>query len=207
MWWKDNPELLFNPFVAFVYDIAAWPFVFMARERIASYLKDTPQDTEVLEVGVGTGMVSSYLTQDKRLKVTGIDPSDAMLNIARKRVGDSATILPDRAERLPMASSSFDVVVMCYTLRHINPDKLETAMSEVSRVLRTGGKFIVVDLHLPLMGAFPAGIEPPNPSYTILGPWAVYSVESFIHYAYSQGFSCEDVSYFPLSFAVLLRKV
>jgi phosphatidylethanolamine/phosphatidyl-N-methylethanolamine N-methyltransferase len=100
----------------------------------------------VLEVGVGTGISLPYYSQNCR--VTGIDISEAMLQVARQRVADDRLVQVESlevmdAEHLTFADGSFDVVVAQYVVNTVpNP---EAALDEFLRVLRPGGELIIVN--------------------------------------------------------------
>ena len=100
----------------------------------------------VLEVGVGTGISLPYYSPQCR--VTGIDISEAMLQVARQRVADDQLAHVESlqvmdAERLTFADASFDVVVAQYVVNTVpNP---EAALDEFLRVLRPGGELIIVN--------------------------------------------------------------
>jgi phosphatidylethanolamine/phosphatidyl-N-methylethanolamine N-methyltransferase len=100
----------------------------------------------VLEVGVGTGIALPYYSPNCR--VTGIDISEAMLEVAKQRVAvdrlehvESLEVMD--AERLAFADASFDVVVAQYVVNTV-PDP-EAALDEFLRVLRPGGELVIVN--------------------------------------------------------------
>ena len=99
---------------------------------------------EVLEVAVGTGLnLPSY---PEGVTVTGIDLSDGMLDIARARadeLGRAVTLQQADAHHLPFVDASFDTVVCTFGLCAI-PD-IDAAVDEMVRVLRPGGRLILVD--------------------------------------------------------------
>lgn len=98
----------------------------------------------VLEVAVGTGLNLPFYPATAT--VTGIDLSDGMLAIARARadqLGRAATLRRGDAQALPCADESFDTVVCTFGLCAI-PDA-GTAIEEMVRVLRPGGRLILVD--------------------------------------------------------------
>ncbi|WP_286899721.1 class I SAM-dependent methyltransferase [Thermocrispum sp.] len=98
----------------------------------------------VLEVAVGTGLNLPHYPPDVRL--TGIDFSAQMLALAERRatgLGRPITLLRADAQRLPLADDSFDTVVCTFGLCAI-PDH-EAALDEIDRVLRDGGRLILVD--------------------------------------------------------------
>ena len=98
----------------------------------------------VLEVAVGTGLNLEAYPDDVTL--TAIDFSDAMLDVARgrsKELGRPATLLQANAHELPFDDESFDTVVCTFGLCAI-PDHTR-AITEMTRVLRPGGRIILVD--------------------------------------------------------------
>ena len=99
---------------------------------------------EVLEVAVGTGLNLEAYPPD--ITLTGIDLSGAMLDLARHRtteLGRTATLQRADAHKLPFEDASFDTVVCTFGLCAI-PDHTK-AIAEMTRVLRSGGRLILVD--------------------------------------------------------------
>jgi phosphatidylethanolamine/phosphatidyl-N-methylethanolamine N-methyltransferase len=100
----------------------------------------------VLEVGVGTGISLAYYTS--RCRVVGIDISEPMLQVARRRVEADGLKHVERlavmdAEDLEFPDDSFDAVVAQYVVNTVpNP---EIALDEFLRVLRPGGELIIVN--------------------------------------------------------------
>jgi ubiquinone/menaquinone biosynthesis C-methylase UbiE len=112
---------------------------------------------KVLEVAVGTGLNLEAYPQD--ITLTGIDWSDAMLDIARSRateVGRTATLQQADAHELPFDDASFDTVVCTFGLCAI-PDHTQ-AISEMTRVLRPGGRLILVD-HIESSSRVARGVQ------------------------------------------------
>ena len=99
---------------------------------------------EVLEVAVGTGLNLPHYPADA--VVTGLDLSGRMLDLARSRardLGREVTLQQGTAHALPFADASFDTVVCTLGLCAI-PDH-ETAVDEMIRVLRPGGRLVLLD--------------------------------------------------------------
>jgi len=98
----------------------------------------------VLEVGVGTGRnLPCYASG---VELTGIDLSPAMLTRAQARAeqtGRAVDLRVGDAECLPFADASFDTVLATLTLCSI-PDDV-TAVAEMARVLRPGGRLVLLD--------------------------------------------------------------
>ena len=93
----------------------------------------------VLDLGSGTG--ASY-TDLINFDVTALDPDEQMLslnNFEKKVVG--------KGEELPFKENSFDNVLCCFVWRNVTDT--EKTLSEVYRVLKPGGKFILLDMTRP----------------------------------------------------------
>ena len=99
---------------------------------------------EVLDVGCGQGIdVCEFALAGA--SVTGIDLTPRHVELAQRHVeeaGIEATIVQGDAESLPFLGGSFDVVVSNGVLHH-TPD-MDTALREIHRVLRPGGRFTVI---------------------------------------------------------------
>ncbi len=98
---------------------------------------------EVLEIGLGSGLNVPYYDTTKVRKVWGLEPSEGMRKLARKKLADSTLeleMIDLPGEEIPLESSSVDTVVITYTLCSI-PDA-ERALKGVRRVLRPGGRLL-----------------------------------------------------------------
>lgn len=101
---------------------------------------------QVLDVGIGTGMVAR---EALRLigpggTLRGVDPSAGMMGQARL---PGVELLQGRAETLPCADASCDFLSMGYALRHIGD--VAAAFGEFHRVLRPGGRLLVLEITKP----------------------------------------------------------
>jgi ubiquinone/menaquinone biosynthesis C-methylase UbiE len=96
---------------------------------------------EALDVGCGEGRFCRMLF-DQGFQVTGLDPTAALIRMAREALGAVAFIQAG-AEQMPLDDASFDLVVSYLSLLDI-PD-LASATAEVVRVLKPGGKFLAAN--------------------------------------------------------------
>jgi ubiquinone/menaquinone biosynthesis C-methylase UbiE len=103
------------------------------------------QGMEVADVGSGTGFVAAALAPlVARVHVT--DGSAAMLKVARRNLAAFSNVKYHHADggSLPFSDESLDAVFANMYLHHC-PDPL-TAISEMVRVLRSGGRLVITDL-------------------------------------------------------------
>ena len=105
----------------------------------------------VLDVAVGTGQVAREAIRicGSQGQVIGIDRSENMLAVARRSLG--ITVIQGEAENLPLADASVDFVSMGYALRHVSC--LRLAFEEFNRVLRPGGRLLILEFGQPSSAA------------------------------------------------------
>lgn len=104
------------------------------------------QDKEILLMGIGSGLDIPHLPAGHRY--TGIDLTPAMLDRARVRANGRSDIELHEGDvmDLPYADNSFDIVVMHLILAVV--PQPQRALSEAARVLRPGGRILVLDKFL-----------------------------------------------------------
>jgi SAM-dependent methyltransferase len=104
----------------------------------------TQAEGHVLEIGIGTGRNLPHYRDDVLL--TGVELSPAMLELARARarkLGRDADLRVGDAQALELSDESFDTVVSTLSLCTIPDDR--AAVAEVRRVLRPGGRFLLLE--------------------------------------------------------------
>ena len=114
----------------------------------------------ILDVGCGTGQ-HLELYQRYRCALYGIDSSPAMLQVARGRLGDSATLQLGDASHMPYDDGFFDLVIAMLALHEMNPTMRSAVIGEMKRVLKPGGRILLIDYH-------PGPIRPLKGWYTKL---------------------------------------
>jgi SAM-dependent methyltransferase len=117
------------------------------RARTLAWVGDLslPPAARVLEIGCGAGLLSADLFR-RGFVVDGIDPSGAMVELARARAseigaGDRIRVSEGDAHSLAFASGSYDLVVALGVLPFLHSPAV--ALSEIARVLRPGGHVLL----------------------------------------------------------------
>lgn len=100
----------------------------------------------ILEIGCGTGLNTQYLVQ-KAKEVVGLDLSEEMLKVARRRIGEENVrfVVGDITEPWHFENASFDMIVANLVLEHI--EDLSHVFREAGRVLRSEGTLYIAELH------------------------------------------------------------
>lgn len=101
----------------------------------------------VIDVASGTGQVAREIVRilGTAEGVVCVEPSAGMIAEMKKTV--AAEIHQSTAERLPVPDASFDLLTMGFALRHV--DDLEETFREYNRVLKPGGRVLIMDVTIP----------------------------------------------------------
>jgi SAM-dependent methyltransferase len=130
-----------------------------------------PTSGRMVDVGCGEGQIAR-VAAELGLDVLGVDPALSQVLVARERAG-GPTYVQGSATDLAVEDASADVVVACLVFEHIVD--VDTALAEVSRVLRPGGRFLFL-LNHPLLQTPGSGwiddqiLDPPE-QYWRIGPY------------------------------------
>ena len=110
-------------------------------------LGQTPKD--ILDLATGTGDVPRMMAEKwPRAKITGTDPTVAMLDVARKRKS-SIVWQEGVAEKIAFPDESLDLITIAFGFRNVAEASRLKAAQEAFRVLRPGGVFSILELGLP----------------------------------------------------------
>lgn len=154
---KPAPKSLVMHSMAGYYDLLA-AFLTLGRERelrarLAALANVGPGDS-VLDAACGTGSlaVAAKRRAGETGTVIGVDASPEMIDHARRKARRAAVDVDfqiARAESLPFPDASFDVVLSTLMMHHLPRAVRELFAAEILRVLRPGGRVLVVDFEKP----------------------------------------------------------
>jgi demethylmenaquinone methyltransferase/2-methoxy-6-polyprenyl-1,4-benzoquinol methylase len=120
------------------------------KKAIAILKEDKPK--VILDVATGTGDFAFEAMKLNPEKIVGVDISDGMLEIGRKKIKkreltDKMEFLNGDSENLPFNDESFDAVTVSFGVR--NFQDLLAGLKEINRVLKPGGKAVILEFSKP----------------------------------------------------------
>ncbi len=122
------------------------------RRKAVREIVDTDRPLEILDVACGTGDFTIEIAQKAGpgSRVTGIDLSEGMMKIGREKIaaaGVMAEMVQGDCEALPYDDAAFDRISVGFGVR--NFEHLDTGLREMHRVLKKGGRLVVLELSVP----------------------------------------------------------
>ena len=114
----------------------------------------------ILDIATGTGDLAINLTDTKATKIVGLDISEGMLEVGRKKIEKlqlqkQIEMVYGDSENIPYENDSFDAVTVAFGVR--NFENLEIGLSEIYRILKPGGIFVVLETSVPTKTPFKQG--------------------------------------------------
>ena len=161
---KEEVGRMFD-FIAPTYDLlnrgTSFGIDTLWRRKMIAELDSSKHHT-ILDVATGTGDVAIQTVKRTGADhVTGLDLSEGMLQVGRRKVtrqglDERITLVQGDSENLPFDDDSFDAVTVAFGVR--NFEDLEKGLAEMHRVLRPGGKLVILEFSrvkfAPLRWAF-----------------------------------------------------
>jgi len=110
------------------------------------------QPKTILDIATGTGDFAIAATKIGGAKIIGIDISEGMLDVGRKKIArknltDFIELQKADSENLPLENDSFDAAIVGFGVR--NFENLKKGLTEILRVLKPGGVFYVLEFSKP----------------------------------------------------------
>jgi len=99
------------------------------------------EELDILEIGCGPGSFAKHLSGRR---IICVDPSEALLGVAKIRLNQEANFMQGEAESLPFESDSFDRIFCSFSFRDFRDKK--QSLIEIHRALRNEGIAIIVEI-------------------------------------------------------------
>lgn len=121
------------------------------REKVLQIIaKSNPKN--ILDIATGTGDLAILMAQTNAEKIIGLDISAGMLEVGKKKIEDKnlsnkiEMVLAD-SENIPFEDNYFDAITVAFGVR--NFENLEKGLSEILRVLKPKGVFVILETSVP----------------------------------------------------------
>lgn len=129
------------------------------RKKILNMVAGIKPDA-ILDIATGTGDLAILMSNTSAAKIIGLDISTGMLEVGKQKVAQKnlsqkiEMVLGD-SENIPYQDNSFDAVTVAFGIR--NFENLEKGLSEILRVLKPNGIFVILETSVPKKFPFKQG--------------------------------------------------
>lgn len=129
------------------------------RKKVIKLVKAiSPQS--VLDIATGTGDLAISMTETNASRIVGLDISEGMLAVGRKKIKEKGLtqrieMIQADSEALPFEDNTFDAITVAFGIR--NFEHLEKGLSEIFRVLKPNGLFVILETSVPTKFPFRQG--------------------------------------------------
>ena len=117
---------------------------------------------KILDIATGTGDLALMMAELNPDKIVGLDISPGMLEVGKQKVNkanlsDKIEMVVGDSENIPFEDNTFDAITVSFGVR--NFENLDKGLTEIYRVLRPGGKFVVLETSNPTKFPFKQGYK------------------------------------------------
>ncbi len=121
------------------------------RKKVLQLVSDKNPKT-VLDIATGTGDLAILMTATSAERIVGLDISSGMLDVGRKKIeakklSDKIEMILADSENMPFENDTFDAITVAFGVR--NFETLEKGLSEILRVLKPNGIFVILETSVP----------------------------------------------------------
>lgn len=130
------------------------------RKKVVAMVKAT-QPKKILDIATGTGDLAIMQSQEiPDAKIIGLDISAGMLEIGKQKINslglsNSIEMVLGDSENIPYEDNYFDAITVSYGVR--NFENLNKGLTEIHRVLKPGGTFVILETSVPTKFPFKQG--------------------------------------------------
>ncbi|WP_136669009.1 bifunctional demethylmenaquinone methyltransferase/2-methoxy-6-polyprenyl-1,4-benzoquinol methylase UbiE [Flavobacterium sp. H122] len=120
------------------------------------------QPKKILDIATGTGDLAILMTSTSAEKIVGLDISAGMLEVGKQKIAEKNLsskidmVLGD-SENIPFEDNTFDAITVSFGIR--NFENLEKGLSEILRVLKPNGIFVILETSVPEKFPFKQGYK------------------------------------------------
>jgi len=131
------------------------------RKKVVKFVEKTNPET-ILDIATGTGDLAIALAKTNASKIVGLDISSGMLDIGKQKIikkelQDTIEMVLGDSENMPFEDNTFDAVTVAFGVR--NFETLEKGLSEILRVLKPHGIFVILETSVPTKTPYKQGYK------------------------------------------------
>ena len=174
------------------------------RKKVVKIIsKNNPQ--QILDIATGTGDLALMMSNLNPTKIIGLDISEGMLEVGKQKISnanlsDKIEMVVGDSENMPFKDNTFDAITVSFGVR--NFANLDKGLTEIRRVLKPNGTFVILETSNPTKFPFKQGYK----FYTSFILPIIGKIFSKDKVAYS--YLSESANYFPFGkkFDNILKK-
>ena len=131
------------------------------RKKVVKIIGDTHPNS-ILDIATGTGDLAINLAETSASKIVGLDISKGMLDVGREKIeklnlSNTIEMVYGDSEKMPFEDNTFDAITVAFGVR--NFENLEKGLTEIYRVLKTGGTIAVLETSIPTKTPYKQGYK------------------------------------------------
>ncbi len=131
------------------------------RKKVVTIVSNT-KPNRILDIATGTGDLAINLAKSNAKEIIGLDISAGMLEVGKTKIKSAnldnvISMVQADSENLPYQDNYFDAITVAFGVR--NFEHLEKGLSEIYRVLKPGGVFVVLETSIPTKTPYKQGYK------------------------------------------------
>ncbi|WP_395437240.1 bifunctional demethylmenaquinone methyltransferase/2-methoxy-6-polyprenyl-1,4-benzoquinol methylase UbiE [Gaetbulibacter aquiaggeris] len=131
------------------------------RKKVVKLVEKT-NPKSILDIATGTGDLAIALAKTNANKIIGLDISSGMLDIGKQKIikkelQETIEMVLGDSENMPFEDNTFDAITVAFGIR--NFETLEKGLSEILRVLKPNGIFVILETSVPTKRPYKQGYK------------------------------------------------